>query len=60
MHSSSVQVDEEQDVIRDRTTHRPDGFGEEIRSPDRLEVSLDELRPAAVAAFWPWIETVIL
>ena len=58
--SSGVQMNKKEHVVSHRTTHRPDGLGEEISGPDRLEVSLDELRPTAVAALRPRIETVIL
>jgi hypothetical protein len=55
-----VQVNEEQYVVSNRPTHRPNGLGEEIHGPDRLEVPLNELRPTALTALWPGIETVVL
>ena len=47
-------------VVRDRPSHRPDGFREEVRGPDRLDVPLNEVMPSAAATFRPGIETILL
>jgi len=60
VNATGMEVDEEQDVVRDRAADGPDGFGEEVRGPDGLDVPLDEVVPAAMAAFRPRIEAMLL
>ena len=45
-----MDVDEEQNVVRNWAPYRPDGLGEEIGCPQRLDVSTNEVVPGPVTA----------
>jgi len=60
MNASRVQMNEKQHVIRNRPTHCPDGFREEIGGPNSFEVHLNEIAPTAAPTFRTGIETVLL
>jgi len=57
--TARVDVNEEEDIVRNGTTERPNLFGEEVGCPERLDVALDKIVPSAFPSLWSRIKTVL-
>lgn len=59
-NATCMQVNEKQHVIRNRPSHSPHCFREEVGCPDGFGMSLDEVVPTSLPAFWTRVEAVFL
>ncbi len=48
MHLACADIDKKQHMKSPRPQQSPDGFGKKIASPQRLEMPLDKIIPAAL------------
>ena len=53
-------MDEEQNIVGNRSAERPHLFREEVCGPDRFDVPLNKIVPGAAATFGAGIETMFL
>jgi len=60
VNAAGVEVDEEQDVERDRPAHRPHGLGEEVGSPNCFQVPLNEFVLGSMPSFRARLKAVFL
>lgn len=56
----ALEMDEEQDEAVDQAAERPDLFADEVTSPERVGVDLEELVPRAFSALWSRIKASFL